>query len=105
MELNAYEFLGVDEGCDGLELRRAYYEMAKLCHPDHGGSADLFIQLKQAFDILSDSRRRQFLGGLRIFRFEAKQTNADENLDIYRKNGRRQHSSAEVRGQRISYAR
>ena len=59
---NLYDILGVPRGAGFDELKRAYYRRAKECHPDrHGGDAgkeEEFKQLVNAFDILSDPRRR-----------------------------------------------
>lgn len=57
-----YSILGVAQGCDFRELKKAYFAKAKECHPDrHGGSREKeeeFKLLVHAFDILSDPQKR-----------------------------------------------
>ena len=47
-----YELLGVPADASIDQIREAYKKMAKLYHPDAGGSADAFIAIKDAYDKL-----------------------------------------------------
>jgi len=40
------------------DLRSAYRSRAKECHPDQGGAESHFVDLKGAYDVLSDPTRR-----------------------------------------------
>jgi curved DNA-binding protein CbpA len=53
-----YQEIGVSAGASAAEIRRAYRLKAKRAHPDGGGSADAFTQLRQAYRVLSDPVRR-----------------------------------------------
>jgi curved DNA-binding protein CbpA len=56
---NPYHILGVPRDASAAVIRRAFRQKARTEHPDAGGSPDMFQQLKAAYDILSDPRRRQ----------------------------------------------
>ena len=58
-----YDILGIDPGCSFSDLKKAYLHQAKQCHPDlFGGALEktiAFQRLVNAFDVLSDPKRRQ----------------------------------------------
>ena len=54
-----YQVLGVKRAATQAEIRRAYRRKAKISHPDNGGSVCAFGELATAYDILSDTRRRE----------------------------------------------
>lgn len=45
-----YEVLGVPQTADRREIDKAYRELAKLYHPDTGGSHDEFIKIQRAYN-------------------------------------------------------
>jgi hypothetical protein len=55
-----YALLGVPRDADRAAIRRAYWEKARVAHPDAGGSPEAFAAIKKAHDILTDEilRRR-----------------------------------------------
>ncbi|XP_065873771.1 chaperone protein dnaJ C76, chloroplastic [Euphorbia lathyris] len=55
-DLDLYEILGVDSGCDQSQIKAAYRTLQKRCHPDIAGAAghDMAIILNQVYSILSD---------------------------------------------------
>lgn len=57
--MNPYETLGVDPSANAEVIKAAYRAKAKTLHPDAGGGADDFARLSQAFEILSDPKRRK----------------------------------------------
>ena len=57
--MSYYEILGVDKNATIQEIKKAYKSKSKEFHPDSGGSEELFVNLKKAFDCLSDNERRE----------------------------------------------
>ena len=51
----------MDVPCDftSEELRRAYRQASRECHPDKGGSHDEFTRVARAHEILSDAKKRE----------------------------------------------
>jgi molecular chaperone DnaJ len=58
---NYYGILGLDPACNIQDLKRAFRRLAKKYHPDVGGGAipEDFLRIKEAYDTLSDRRRRR----------------------------------------------
>lgn len=61
-DIDYYEILGVTDGVGDKELSRAYRLKALKYHPDKNkdnpGAVQLFHNLKEAYDLLSDSKQR-----------------------------------------------
>jgi len=53
-----YEVLGVDPYASQREVKAAFRRLSLRVHPDHGGSAEQFVLIQQAYDTLSDPLRR-----------------------------------------------
>lgn len=53
-----YQVLGVDPTADRAAIRSAYRRRARESHPDHGGDAEEFHLVQEAWDVLGDQRRR-----------------------------------------------
>jgi len=54
-----YVLLGVQPDANLAAIRRAFRKKVRSCHPDGGGSAEAFHELKTAYDVLSDPLRRR----------------------------------------------
>jgi DnaJ family protein A protein 2 len=54
-----YNILGVGRNADSKDIKKAYYELAKVNHPDKGGDVNKFKEIQNAYDVLSDSEKRQ----------------------------------------------
>src|SRR6202795_786596 len=58
-----YKTLGVDRNAGADELRKAYRRLARKHHPDLNpgdkASEDRFKQVQEAYDILSDPKKKQ----------------------------------------------
>lgn len=53
-----YEVLGVDRSASSADIKAAYRSLAKVMHPDAGGTAGRFTMLRQAYETLRDPVRR-----------------------------------------------
>jgi DnaJ homolog subfamily A member 2 len=58
MPASLYENLGVERGADPQEIRKAYLKLSKTEHPDKGGDAERFKVIQNAYEVLSDERKR-----------------------------------------------
>jgi hypothetical protein len=51
-----WEVLGVDKSADKEEIRKAYFRLANIHHPDKGGDALMFDQVQKAYDLATGKR-------------------------------------------------
>jgi curved DNA-binding protein CbpA len=58
MSDDPYAILGVERSATEEQIRKAYRDQAKQCHPDVGGSEERFEAIAQAVQILSDPDAR-----------------------------------------------
>lgn len=54
-----YAILGLSKGVSEAEIKKAYRSMAMKHHPDKGGEEAKFKEIKEAYEVLSDSEKRQ----------------------------------------------
>ena len=54
-----YELLGVERDVDAAKLKKVYRKLAVKHHPDKGGDPDLFKRINQAYDVISDPKKRK----------------------------------------------
>lgn len=57
-----YKILGVQKHADLQQIRKAYKQLAKEWHPDksdHPEAETKFVEIKQAYELLSDTERRK----------------------------------------------
>ena len=59
MSTTLYDRLEVQKDANADEIKKAYMKMARKHHPDKGGDAELFKGVQEAYEVLSDDRRRQ----------------------------------------------
>ena len=53
-----YSILGVESSTSKSGLKKAYYKLCRVHHPDKGGDEDKFKELSHAFKLLSDDLQR-----------------------------------------------
>ena len=61
VSLDYYAILGIFRDASKEEIKRAYLEAAQRLHPDKNeapGETELFLDIQQAYEVLSDSERR-----------------------------------------------
>merc|ERR1719353_1968738 len=54
-----YDVLGVEKTDSADVIKKAYRKLAVKNHPDKGGDPQKFQEIQQAFDVLSDERKRE----------------------------------------------
>jgi DnaJ-class molecular chaperone len=56
--MDYYDTLGVNKSSSPKEIKNAYRKLASKHHPDKGGDADEFKRIQEAYDTLSDSKKK-----------------------------------------------
>ncbi len=56
--MNPYETLGVSKSASKDEIKKAFRTKAKKHHPDKGGDAEAFKKINEAYETLSDDRKK-----------------------------------------------
>jgi curved DNA-binding protein CbpA len=57
--MNPYEILDLPKDASLDQIKQKYKSLAQVYHPDKGGDAEKFRQIKEAYEILSDPLRRK----------------------------------------------
>lgn len=73
-DIDLYDVLGLENGCDKTEIKSAYKELVKKHHPDKGGDAEMFELITHAFNVLINDETRDEYNELTNLE---KQTNND----------------------------
>lgn len=58
MPQDYYELLGVSKTASADEIKKAYRKAAHKHHPDKGGDSEKFKEINEAYQILSDQKKR-----------------------------------------------
>jgi molecular chaperone DnaJ len=59
MSKDYYTLLGVDKKANKDELKKAFYKLAAKHHPDKGGDEAKFKEVNEAYQVLSDDKKRK----------------------------------------------
>lgn len=54
-----YKTLGVSRNATDEEIKKAYRKLARTSHPDAGGDEEKFKEINEAYEVLSDKKKRQ----------------------------------------------
>lgn len=57
--MKLYEALQIEKDASAEEIKKSFYKLSKIYHPDKGGDAEKFKEINHAYEILSDSERRR----------------------------------------------
>ncbi len=55
---NYYKILGISQDASPEDIKKAYYKLAHKYHPDKGGDEKKFKEINEAYQILSDKKKR-----------------------------------------------
>jgi curved DNA-binding protein len=81
-----YEVLGVPRDADPDTIRRAYRKLARKYHPDlnsDGDAEERFKELGEAYEVLSDTDKRERYDRLGVRWREAEHETPDENFEDF----------------------
>lgn len=56
---NYYQILGVTHNDDANKIKKAYYKLSFIHHPDKNGDPVIFGEMTEAYDVLCDEKSRQ----------------------------------------------
>jgi DnaJ family protein A protein 2 len=56
---NLYSILDVNKTDSITDIKKAYFKLAKIHHPDKGGNPEMFKEISSAYEILSDDKKRK----------------------------------------------
>lgn len=56
---NYYKTLGVSRNATTDEIKKAFRKLARKSHPDAGGDEEQFKQINEAYEVLSDDKKRK----------------------------------------------
>lgn len=54
-----YKILGVPRNAEADEIKKAYRKLARKNHPDAGGDEEKFKEINEAYEVLSDEKKRK----------------------------------------------
>ena len=59
--MNYYDILQINNNASSEEVKKSYYKLAKIYHPDKNGNEEKFKEINEAYIILIDEKNRQNL--------------------------------------------
>jgi DnaJ-class molecular chaperone len=54
-----YSVLGIPRSASSDDIKRAYRDLAKKHHPDKGGDTNKFVEIQNAYEVLSDDNKKR----------------------------------------------
>ena len=80
-----YTLLGVDKKASSSDIKKAFRKLAMKHHPDRGGDEEMFKQIQQAHEVLSDDSKRQLYdqGGTEAVEQGSQQGSAHDMFNMF----------------------
>ncbi len=60
LNINYYALLGVPNNADEKTIKKSYYKLSFIHHPDKNGDANIFSEMTEAYDILCSENRTDY---------------------------------------------
>lgn len=84
---NFYNILGISANSNEAEIKKSYYKLAKMFHPDKNKQSDAeekFKEINKAYEVLSDASKRRIYDSQNNFSFsgETQNTKAENQQDF-----------------------
>ena len=57
---NYYQILEVSSASSEKEIKKSYYNLSKIHHPDKGGDSELFNEICEAYEVLLGDKRMDY---------------------------------------------
>jgi DnaJ-class molecular chaperone len=54
-----YKALGIERSANQNEIKKAYFQLARVHHPDKGGDSETFKEIQRAYEVLTNTQSRQ----------------------------------------------
>ena len=82
--MDYYSILGVSKNSTEKDIKTAFRKLAAKHHPDKGGDHKKFVEIKEAYETLSDPvKRQQYDNPQPRFNFNSNQFHANDINDIF----------------------
>ena len=85
--MDYYSILGVKKNASDAEIKKAFRKLASEHHPDKGGDQKRFVQIKEAYDVLRDPKKKSVYDQQTSHQQSSTFTNSPFNQN-YRQTGR-----------------
>lgn len=59
MKKDLYTVLGIERSVTASEIKKAYFQLARVHHPDKGGDPEVFKEIQRAYEVLSNENSKQ----------------------------------------------
>jgi molecular chaperone DnaJ len=59
LSTNYYQILGLNNTSNSKEIKKSYYKLSFIHHPDRGGEQQLFVKINEAYNVLIDEKLRE----------------------------------------------
>jgi curved DNA-binding protein CbpA len=104
--MNYYELLGVYPDASMEDIKKAYRTKANIHHPDKGGNAETFKDVKKAYETLyNDVKRKNYNNQFGYTFNQYKQTESRYDTDSFFRDQYTQTTASNVRPQTIAEIR